>query len=63
MPLISLMFQHGRTLEEAHRRLETGVHKISGQFGSLVPAGRVGDRSSREWWVDAQAVHAWTIPS
>jgi hypothetical protein len=52
MPLISLMFQHGRTLEEAHRRLETGVHKISGQFGSLVPAGRVGDRS----WVKLEGV-------
>jgi hypothetical protein len=67
MPLINLTFQHGRTLEEAHRGLETAVHKISNQFGSLVR--RVDWEADRsrvklegvgfwvEMWVDAQAVN------
>jgi hypothetical protein len=68
MPLINLTFQHGRTLEEAHRGLETAVHKISGQFGSLVRRVEWEADRSRvklegvgfcvEMRVDAQAVHA-----
>jgi hypothetical protein len=68
MPLINLTLEHGRTLEEARRHLETAVHQISGQFGSLVR--RVAwdaDRSRVKlegvgFWiemaVDAQVVHA-----
>ena len=36
MPLIDLTVQHGRTLEEARRRLETAVHEVAGRFGALV---------------------------
>jgi hypothetical protein len=68
MPLINLTLEHGRTLEEARRHLETAVHQISGQFGSVVR--RVdweADRSRVKlegvgFWiemsVDAQVVHA-----
>jgi hypothetical protein len=68
MPLINLTLEHGRTLEEARRHLETAVHQISDQFGSVVR--RVdweADRSRVKlegvgFWiemsVDAQVVHA-----
>jgi hypothetical protein len=68
MPLINVMFQHGRTLEEASRGLEAAVDQVSKQFQSLVR--RVEWASDRkrvklqgvgfwvEMWVDAQAVHA-----
>jgi hypothetical protein len=68
MPLINLTLEHGRTLEEARRHLETAVHQVSAQFGSVVR--RVeweADRSrvklegigfSLEMWVDAQVLHA-----
>jgi hypothetical protein len=68
MSLINLTFQHGRTLEEASRGLETAVHQVSGRFGALVR--RVEWAADRrrvklegvgfwaEMWVDAQAVHA-----
>jgi hypothetical protein len=36
MPLLDLTVQHGRTLEEARRGLETAVQRVSGQFGQLV---------------------------
>jgi hypothetical protein len=36
MPLINVMFQHGRTLEEASRGLEAAVDQVSKQFQSLV---------------------------
>lgn len=68
MPLINLTLQHGRTLEEARRHLETAVDQISGQFGSLVRRVEWEADRSRvklegvgfwvEMWVDAQAVHA-----
>jgi hypothetical protein len=68
MPLINLTLQHGRTIEEARRHLETAVHQISGQFGSLVRRVEWEADRSRvklegvgfwvEMWVDAQAVHA-----
>ena len=68
MPLINLTLEHGRTLEEARRHLETAVHQISDQFGSVVR--RVdweADRSRVKlegvgFWiemsVDTQVVHA-----
>jgi hypothetical protein len=68
MPLLNLTVQHGRTLEDARRDLETAVQRVSEQFGSLVrrvewTADRqrvklegVGFRM--EMWVDAEAVHA-----
>ena len=68
MPLINLTLQHGRTLEEARRHLETAVHQISGQFGTLVRQVEwAADRSRVKlegagFWVemrvDAHAVHA-----
>jgi hypothetical protein len=68
MPLINLTVRHGRTLEEASRRLETAVHEVSRRFGALVR--RVAWAADRnrvkvegvgfwiEMWVDAEAVHA-----
>jgi Putative polyhydroxyalkanoic acid system protein (PHA_gran_rgn) len=68
MPLINLTLEHGRTLKEARRHLETAVHQVSAQFGSVVR--RVeweADRSRVKlegigFWlemsVDAQVVHA-----
>jgi Putative polyhydroxyalkanoic acid system protein (PHA_gran_rgn) len=68
VPLINLTVQHGRTLEEARRRLETAVHEISGRFGTLVRRVEWAVDRTRvklegvgfwiEIWVDAQAVHA-----
>jgi hypothetical protein len=68
MPLLNLTLQHGRTLEEARRHLETAVNQISNQFGSFVRrvewdadhsrAKLAGVGFSIEMWVDAQAVHA-----
>ena len=36
MPLLNLTVQHGRSLDDARRGLETAVQRISGQFGPLV---------------------------
>jgi len=68
MSLINLTFQHGQTLEEARRRLETTVHQVSGQFGALVRRVEWAADRNRvklegvgfgvEMWVDSQAVHA-----
>jgi hypothetical protein len=68
MPLINLTLEHGRTLGEARRHLETAVHQISGRFGSLVRRVQwEADRSRVKlegvgFWielsVDAQVVHA-----
>jgi hypothetical protein len=68
MPLLSLTVQHGRTLEDARRGLEMAVHRVSGQFGSLVRRVEwAADRDRvklegvgfwAELWVDATAVHA-----
>jgi len=67
MPLITLSVQHGQTVDEARRRLETAVHEITSRFGTLVR--RVAwstDRSQVRlegsgFWielrVDGQAVH------
>jgi hypothetical protein len=68
MPLLNLTVQHGRTLEEAQRGLETAVHRVSGRFRGLVrKTGWAPDRQRvklegigfwAELWVDAEAVHA-----
>jgi hypothetical protein len=67
MPLISLTIQHGRTQEEARRRLETAVHEISARIGSIVRRVEWAADRNRvklegigfwiEMWVDALAVH------
>ena len=36
MPLITLSVQHGHTLDEARRRLETAVAELTSRFGTLV---------------------------
>ena len=68
MPVINLTVQHGRTLEDARRTLETAVHRVSGQFSALVRRTEWTPDHQRvklegvgfwlEMWVDAQAVHA-----
>jgi Putative polyhydroxyalkanoic acid system protein (PHA_gran_rgn) len=67
VPLIDLTIQHGRTQEEARRRLEGAVNEVSGKFGAMLrrvewapDRNRVrleGVGVSVEMWVDAQAVH------
>ena len=66
--MLDLTVQHGRTLEDARRGLETAVHRISEQFGALVRRVEWSPDHHRvklagagfwvEMWVDAQAVHA-----
>jgi hypothetical protein len=68
VPLINLSFQHGQTLEEASRHLETAVDQVSRQFQAFVRrVDWAGDRKRVklegvgfwvEMWVDAQEVHA-----
>jgi hypothetical protein len=68
MPLLDLTVQHGRTLDEARRGLETAVHRISEQLGALVRRVEWAPDRDRvtltgtgfrvEMWVDAQTVHA-----
>ena len=68
MPLINLSIHHGRTQEEARRRLDTAVQEISTQLGRMlrrvewaVDRNRVKLEGVGFWvemWVDAQAVHA-----
>ena len=36
MPLLTLSVQHGHTVDEARRHLETAVHEITSRFGPLV---------------------------
>src|SRR6266545_6783312 len=68
VPLINLTIQHGRTQEEARRRLETAVNEISAKFGAMLRRVEWAPDRNRvrlegigfwaEVWVDAQAVHA-----
>jgi hypothetical protein len=68
MPLINMTVQHGRTLEEASRGLETAVHQVSSRFGALVRQVEWATDRHRvklqgvgfwvEMWVDPQLVHA-----
>ena len=67
MPLMTLSVQHGHTVDEARRRLESAVHEITSRFGTLVR--RVEWSTDRNqvrlegtgFWielrVDVQAVH------
>ena len=67
MPLMTFSVQHGHTFTEAQRRLETAVHELTSQFGTLVRRVEWStDRSQVRlegigYWivmqVDAQAVH------
>jgi Putative polyhydroxyalkanoic acid system protein (PHA_gran_rgn) len=67
VPLIDLSIQHGRTQEEARRRLETAVHEISTRLGAMLQRVEWAADRNRvrlegvgfwvEMWVDAQAVH------
>jgi hypothetical protein len=68
MPLINLTVQHGRSLDEAARGLETAVQRVTGQFGALVrrvdwtpDRHRVKLEGTGFWvemWVDPRDVHA-----
>ena len=68
MPLLDLTVQHGRTLEEARRGLETAVHRISEQLGALVRRVEWAPDRDRvtltgtgfrvEMWVDAEQLYA-----
>lgn len=67
MPLIDLTVHHGRSLEEARRRLEAAVDEISRRFAALVQRVewaadrdrvKLEGRGFRvEMRVDAQVVH------
>jgi Putative polyhydroxyalkanoic acid system protein (PHA_gran_rgn) len=67
MALISLTIRHGRTQEDARRRLETAVREISTKLGVLLRRVEwAADRNRvrldgvgfwMELWVDAEAVH------
>lgn len=67
MPLINFSMQHGRSLDEARRSLETAVCNIQSQFSSLLrQVDWSADRSQVrldgtvfwvEIWVDAQLVY------
>jgi hypothetical protein len=67
MPLISLTVQHGRTLDEARRRLAETVREISARFGAMLRRVDWAPERDRvrlegigfwiELWVDALAVH------
>ena len=68
MPLISFTLQHGRTLDDAKRRLELAVDRMSRQSGPLVKRVEWNDDRDRvklhgvgfwaELWVDAISVYA-----
>jgi hypothetical protein len=68
MPMIDLTLQHGQTLEEARRRLETTVNEVNARFGSMIRRAEwAADRSRVKldgvgFWVemsvDAQALRA-----
>jgi len=68
VPLINLTLRHGRTLDDAKRRLELAVERISGQSGALVKRIEWSEHRERvklhgvgfwaELWVDAISVYA-----
>jgi hypothetical protein len=68
MPLIDLTLQHGRTLEDARRRLESTVTEVHDKFRSMIQRVEwAADRNRVKldgvgFWiemsVDAQAFHA-----
>ena len=68
MPLIDLTLQHGRTLDDARKHLETTVSEVNAQFGSMIRRVEWATDRSRvkldgvgfwvEMSVDAQVLHA-----
>jgi putative polyhydroxyalkanoic acid system protein len=67
MPLLSFTIAHGQTQEEARRRLEMAVRRVSERFGDISRVEWAGDRNRvklqtvgawLELWVDAHDVHA-----
>jgi hypothetical protein len=68
MPLMKFAVAHGRTQEEARRRLESAVGQITDRFGAMIrrvewaaDRNRVtleGTGVRVEMWVDARDVHA-----
>ena len=68
MPLVDMTVRHGRTLDEASRRLETAVDEVSRRFGTLVRRVEWGADRHRvkidgvgfwvEMRVDAEVMHA-----
>jgi len=68
MPLIDLTLQHGRTQDEARRRLESTVTEITTRFGAMVHRVDWAPDRNRvklegvgfwvEMSVDAQVLHA-----
>src|SRR5437762_11520401 len=69
MSLMTLSVQHGHTFDEARTRLETAVHEVTRQCGTVIQrvewsTDRSQVRLERfgcwiEMQVDAQAVHGW----
>jgi hypothetical protein len=67
MPLMTLSVQHGHTVDEARRRLESAVHEFTSRFSALVrrvdwspDRSQVRLEGSGLWIelrVDGQAVH------
>ena len=68
MSLIDMRFQHGRTLDEARRRLQSTVDEVHRQFGPTIRSATWSADRSRvrlegvgfwlEMAVDAQTLHA-----
>ena len=68
MRLLDLTVAHGRTQEEARRRLETAVQDVTGRFGAMLRRVECAPDRNRvrlegvgawiEMWVDARDVHA-----
>jgi Putative polyhydroxyalkanoic acid system protein (PHA_gran_rgn) len=68
MPLIDLTLQHGQTLDEARRRLQTAVDEVNARFGSMIRRTEwAADRNRvkldgvgfwAEMSVDVQVLHA-----
>jgi hypothetical protein len=68
MPLLTMSFKHGRSMEEARAGLESAVADTCRRFGGTVRDAEWGTDRSRvkltgtgfwvEQWVDAVEVHA-----
>jgi hypothetical protein len=56
MPLIDLTVQHGRTFEDARRRLEQTVTEFNTRFGSMIQRVEWADDRSR---VKLEGVGFW----
>jgi hypothetical protein len=68
MPLVDLTVAHGRTMEEARRRLDSAVQEVAARFGTMIRHVEWNDDRSRvtldgaglrvQMWVDERDVHA-----